>query len=86
MVTPGCDPIERLRLNGTLIEKQEGVRTWLRFSLDRVAEVLGARGDGDECELDEEKWEMWILKSQAAPGFQSALKLVRQEYTRAGER
>ena len=79
-VTSGCDPIERLRLNGIMVERQGGLYVQLRFALDPVAEFLAAAAHGEECGQDTDKWENLLRKSQTAPGFQSALKLVRQAY------
>ncbi|MGI8989163.1 MAG: hypothetical protein ACR2I2_06215 [Bryobacteraceae bacterium] len=41
-MSPGCDPIERLTLNGILIEKQGGMYVRLRFALDPIAEFPAA--------------------------------------------
>jgi photosystem II stability/assembly factor-like uncharacterized protein len=79
-VTPGCDPVERLKLNGVLVEKQGGLNVRLRFALDPIAEFLAAAAWGEECGNEKDKWEQLLRESQAAPGFQSALKLVRQAY------
>jgi hypothetical protein len=52
----------------------------LRFTLDPIAEFLAAVAYGEDCRLDDEKWEILMLESQAAPAFQVATKLVRQAY------
>jgi hypothetical protein len=79
-VTAACDPVERLKLNGILKEKQGGMDVQLRFELDPVAEILAAAAYGDDCGHDPQKWAALLEQSATAPGFQSALKLVRQSY------
>lgn len=79
-VTNSSDPIIRLTLNGVLLEKPGGLVTKFRFSLDPIAEFLAAAAYADECGENREKWETILTQSNGAPGFQIALKLVRQAY------
>ena len=76
------DAIERLKLNGVLIEKEGGLHTNLRFALDSIAQFLAAARYADECRPEAEKWDALLKQSSRAPGFQSALRLVRQAYGR----
>jgi hypothetical protein len=77
-VTETSDPIERLKLNGVLVEKEGGLDTRLRFAFDPIAEFLAAAEYLEEYGSDQTKWDAVMERSSQAPGFQSALKLVRQ--------
>jgi photosystem II stability/assembly factor-like uncharacterized protein len=74
------DPLQRLVLNGVLVEKPGGKDVRFRFSLDPVAEFLAAVSYGEDCGPDDEKWRELKNKSASAPGFQVAIELVRQAY------
>jgi len=76
--TETSDPIERLKLNNVLIEKEGGFDIRLRFALDPIAEFLAAAEYQEQCGSDQTKWDAVMERSSQAPGFQSALKLVRQ--------
>jgi hypothetical protein len=82
-VSANFDPIERLKLNGVLIEKQR-MYVLLRFALDPIAEFLAAAAYAEDCGPDSRKWETLLSESELAPGFQSALKLVRQAFAEHG--
>jgi len=73
-------PIERLKANGVLFQKQIGAYSRLRFVLDPIAESMGAFAYAEECGAEEESWKRVLEASAAAPGFQIALKLIRQAY------
>jgi hypothetical protein len=85
-ITDACDPIERLKLNGVLIEKEGGLDVRLRFALDPIAEYLAAVAYFEDCGSDQPKWDVLMDQSKPAPGFRSALKLVRQAYERESGR
>jgi len=79
-VTNTYDPIERLKLNGVLIEKQGGLDCRLRFALDPIAEFLAAAAYAEELGSSTKAWDDILESTKKALGFQSALKLVRQAY------
>ena len=74
------DPIERLKSNGVLFQKEIGAYTRFRFALDPIAEFLGAFAYAEECGSNRDSWKRTFENSAAAPGFQIALKLIRQAY------
>jgi len=74
------DPIERLKSNGVLFQKEIGASTRFRFALDPVAEFLGAFAHAEECGADQDLWKRILANSVSAPGFQIALRLIRQVY------
>src|SRR5688500_11010334 len=84
-VTSNCDPIERLKGNGILIEKEGGPHTQLRFALDPIAEFLAAAAYNEDCSTDQEEWTRLLEQSKHSAGFQVALKLVRQAYSAHGD-
>jgi hypothetical protein len=77
-VAETSDPIERLKLNGVVVEKEGGFDTRLRFAFDPIAEFLAAAEYHEEYGSDQTKWDAVVERSSQAPGFQSALKLVRR--------
>jgi hypothetical protein len=74
------NPIDRLKSNGVLFQREIGAYTRLRFALDPIAEFLGAFAYAEECGADQESWTRILKESISAPGFQIALKLIRQAY------
>jgi hypothetical protein len=72
------DPVERLQSNGVLFQREIGAYTRYRFALDPIAEFLGAFAYAEECGANRDSWNQILESSAAAPGFQSALKLIRQ--------
>jgi len=74
------DPIERLKSNGVLFHREIGPYTRLRFALDPIAEFLGAFAYAEECGANQDSWNRILESSEAAPGFQIALKLIHQAY------
>jgi hypothetical protein len=74
------DPIDRLKKNGVLIERELGPYSRLRFTLDPIAEFLAASAYAEECGSDEQRWNQILMSSAHAPGFVVALELVRQAY------
>ena len=77
----GVDPIERLKANGVIVQKQIGAYSRLRFVLDPIAEFLAAFAYAEECGANEEAWKQKFDEtSVAALGFHIALQLIRQAY------
>ncbi|MBZ5615886.1 MAG: hypothetical protein LAO23_17910 [Acidobacteriia bacterium] len=83
VVSASSDPTVRLRMNGVLLEKPEGIDTRLRFALDPVAEFLAAAAYAEECGSDTDQWNKVLSQSTHAPEFQIALKLTREAYGKA---
>src|SRR5262245_24104424 len=76
---PAIDPIERLKLNGVLVERSAGARFVVAFTLDPVAEYLAADehfepGAGDAESLN--KRAQVQERGEAAEGFLLALSLT----------
>jgi hypothetical protein len=74
------DPIDRLKSNGVLSQRELGAYTRLRFTFDPIAEFIGAFAYAEESGIDRDSWTRILESSKAAPGFQIALRLVRQAY------
>jgi GTPase SAR1 family protein len=79
-VNDSCDPLRRLSLNGVLAERTQGAALLYRYSLDPMAEYIGAEAVADDCGADRAKWKEIFDKSTNSPGFQTALRLTRQAY------
>jgi hypothetical protein len=74
------DPLERLKLNGVLMEKPAGLGPRYRFTLDPIAEFLAAVAYAEEFGSDPDRWQQLVDGAKTAPGYIAALKLVRQAY------
>jgi photosystem II stability/assembly factor-like uncharacterized protein len=77
-VLPGVDPLRRLEANGVLLSRRLGATTFLRFSLDPVAEFLAAEAYIEDCEGKSDKLEELSEKASSAKGFHDALLLTLQ--------
>jgi hypothetical protein len=75
------NPIDRLKSNGVLFQREIGAYTRLRFTLDPIAEFLGAFAYAEECGANQDSWNRIFESSSAVPGFQIALKLIQQAYS-----
>jgi photosystem II stability/assembly factor-like uncharacterized protein len=78
------DPVERLMINGVLVEKEAGTDSLIRFILDPVAEYLGGMAMAKECGTDAARWrgllETVRLNRDQAAGFRNALLVLVQTY------
>jgi hypothetical protein len=77
-VLSGVDPLRRLEANGVLLSRRLGATTFLRFSLDPVAEFLAAEAFIEDCEGKSDKLEELSEKASSAKGFHDALLLTLQ--------
>jgi photosystem II stability/assembly factor-like uncharacterized protein len=75
---PRADPLRRLEANGVLLSRRLGATTFLRFSLDPVAEFLAAEAYIDDFGGESDDLLKLSQEAISAQGFYEAVLLVLQ--------